>query len=156
MFATIYTDISGNQKDGFAYAFRIKTDSGSITDTGFLESNCHDNNMAEMKAINLAIAKAIQHFSNLSRILVVTDSKTAQDVLWHGTSHEKYKYLVTEFRSLEKKIDKILIKWTKGHKDDQSTRTWCNNWCDQTSRNTFSRQQKLLVRTNLNLWRWFS
>jgi ribonuclease HI len=64
----------------------------------------------------------------------VTDSINAQYSLWRGSKHKKYHQIIDEFRVLEEKVDKIMIKWTKGHRSDDSDRAYLNNKCDKRSR----------------------
>jgi ribonuclease HI len=133
MFATVYTDASSS-KGSYGYAFYIKCDQGVHSGSGLAPEYCRDSNYAEMYCIVEAIKESIEVFPSISKILVVTDSQTAQKALWKGSKNPKYKYLVWDFRRLEKKVDKILIKWTKGHRTDDSDRAYLNNKCDKKSR----------------------
>jgi ribonuclease HI len=139
MFITIYTDISG--VDGkWAYSCYIKCDKGVHSDTGIISELCHDTNHAEMIAIVTGIKSALNRFKGISRILVVTDSINAQYSLWTGSKHKKYHQIIDEFRVLEEKVDKIMIKWTKGHRSDDSDRAYLNNKCDKRSREALKKK----------------
>jgi ribonuclease HI len=133
MFATIYTDASGgivNEKQTYSYSYYVKCDKGVISGQGIIEEFCEDINKAEMFAIVQGIKNALKKFSNINRILVVTDSISAQYSLWKGSKKAKYQNIIEEFKSLERKVDKIMIKWTKGHRHDCSDRAYLNNRCD--------------------------
>ena len=131
MFATIYTDASyGNNKYGYSYY--TKCDKGVVSGSGVLD-NCNDINEAEMLAIVFAIKESHKKHPSIKRILVVTDSITAQYTLWgngKGSKKEKYKPVVDKFKALEKRFEKVMIKWTKGHRYDNSDRAYLNNKCD--------------------------
>jgi len=137
MFATIYTDASSS-KGAYGYAFYTRCDQGVHSGSGLAPPYCKDSTYAEMYAIVQAVARSIERFPDISRILVVTDSTAAQRILWRGSRKEKYKYLVWDFRRLEKQVEKILIKWTKGHRSDNSDRAYLNNKCDEKSREALS------------------
>ena len=133
MFATIYTDISGSG-NRWGYSCYIRCDKGVHSETGIISDFCHDTNHAEMIAIVKGIKSALNKFKDISRILVVTDSINAQYSLWRGSKHQKYQQVIGEFKSLEEKVDKIMIKWTKGHRSDNSDRAYLNNKCDKRAK----------------------
>jgi len=134
MFATIYTDAGGTVKDGenfYSYSYYIKCDKGVSSNTGIIKESCPDVNYAEMFCIVEGVKDALKKFKNIDRILVVTDSINAQYSLWQGSRHQKYQNIIQEFRILEEKVDKIMIKWTKGHRSDDSDRAYLNRKCDK-------------------------
>lgn len=151
MFATIYTDASGIE-GVFGYSYYTRCDKGRHSGTGVVADNeCRDINYAEMYCIVKAIEESIAKFNDINRILVVTDSMVAQYTLWRdhekaffengywdticknppGCKTGRYDELVKKFSSLEGKVEKIMIKWTKGHRGGNTDRAYLNNKCDQ-------------------------
>lgn len=154
MFATIYTDASKINND-YGYSYYTKCNDGNHGDSGLiLDEWCCDINYAEMYCIVKAIEESIFKFNHINRILVVTDSQVAQYTLWtnyrndflqngywdsiyrnpSGSKKNKYKNIVEKFLQLENNLDKIMIKWTKGHRSDYSDRAYLNNKCDEQAR----------------------
>jgi ribonuclease HI len=134
MFATIYTDASGreiNNKKVFSYSYYIRCDKGVHSGADVIPIECCDINHAEMYCIVKAVKDCIDKFKNTSRILVVTDSISAQYSLWRGSDKIKYSEVIQSFRKLEAEVEKIMIKWTKGHRTDNSDRAYLNNKCDE-------------------------
>lgn len=137
MFATIYTDASQKFSQELnckvsGYSYYTRCDKGVFSGTGVVEDiYCHDINYAEMYCIVRAIEESKEKFQSLKRILVVTDSKNAQLILWRGSEKRKYQKIISEFRVLEKSFEKIMIKWTKGHRSDDSDRAYLNNKVDK-------------------------
>jgi len=135
MFATIYTDASSNNKQKiWSYAYYTRCDKGVYSGSGVVSEYCQDINYAEMYCIVKAVEESIEKFRSISRILVVTDSISAQYSLWRGSKKPKYQNIIREFRQLEKKVEKIMIKWTKGHRSDDSDRAYLNNKCDERAK----------------------
>lgn len=151
MFATIYTDAS-HVEGIFGYSYYTRCDKGRHSGTGVISDyRCGDINYAEMYCIIKAIEDSIVKFKDIKRILVVTDSMVAQYTLWKnheeaffengywgaicknppGCKTGKYDELVDKFLKLEKRLDKVMIKWTKGHRKDGSDRAYLNNKCDK-------------------------
>lgn len=139
-FVTAYTDISGSP-GLWAYAYYVKCSHGVLTKAELIDQPMHDTNMAEMFAINKAIDAIINKFTQTTKILVVTDSRNAQQILWRGSDIEKYAELVAQFRQYEQRV-KVLIKWTKAHRHDESDRTYLNNRCDKASRSVVRQHQR--------------
>lgn len=131
-FATAYTDISGS-RGIWAYSYYVRCDQGVLSKAELIDVPVTDTNHAEMLAIIKVVGDIIRKFDNIERVLVVTDSKNAQHILWHGTTNPKYFALVDQIRQLEEKVQ-VLIKWTKGHSRDDSDRTYLNGKCDKNSR----------------------
>lgn len=148
----------------YGYSYYTRCDKGRHSDTGIiLDQNCCDINYAEMYCIVKAIEESHIKFKDISRILVVTDSQVAQYTLWKnhqedflnngywdtiayanppGSTKDKYKNLVETFINLEKRFNKIMIKYTKGHRNDLSDRAYLNNKCDSRARKVVKSYQK--------------
>jgi ribonuclease HI len=144
MFATIYTDASFGfvgSKATYSYSYYIRCDEGVHSGEDVIES-CVDINQAEMIAIVEGVKNALEKFKRINRILVVTDSISAQYALWQGSRRLKYKGVVEEFRGLESRLEKIMIKWTKGHRIDNSDRAYLNNKCDQRANDAIRMAKK--------------
>lgn len=163
MFATIYTDASQRGGD-YGYSYYTRCDKGRHSGTGIvLDADCCDINYAEMYCIIKGIEESTKKFKGISRILVVTDSQVAQYTLWKnhqedffenghwnsiiygnpsGSRKDKYKNLVERFEELEKDVEKIMIKWTKGHRSDSSDRAYLNNKCDERASRAIRVHQK--------------
>lgn len=131
-FVTAYTDISGNGHL-WAYSYYVRCDQGVLTKADMIDVPVCDTNYAEMYAIVRVVKDILGRYDGINRILVVTDSRNAQNILWRGTDNEKYVDIVSQFRRLEDHV-RVLIKWTKGHSGDDSDRTYLNNRCDKHSR----------------------
>jgi ribonuclease HI len=150
MFATIYTDASFGfieSKEAYSYSYYIKCDEGVFSGDGILEF-CVDINHAEMFAIVEGVKNALEKFKKISRILVVTDSISAQYSLWQGSRKLKYQDAIKKFRELENRVEKIMIKWTKGHRIDNSDRAYLNNKCDQRASDAIRKAKKLVKSKN--------
>lgn len=139
-FVTAYTDISGSPGT-WAYSYYVKCSHGVITQAAMIDQPMQDTNMAEMFAIIKVVDAILNKFTQTTKILVVTDSRNAQQILWHGSAKEKYADLIEQFRQLEQRV-KILIKWTKGHRHDDSDRAYLNNRCDRASRSVVKQHQR--------------
>lgn len=139
-FVTAYTDISGSPGT-WAYSYYVKCSHGVITQAAMIDQPMQDTNMAEMYAIIKVVEAILSRYTQTTKILVVTDSRNAQQILWHGSAKEKYAYQIEQFRQLEQRV-KILIKWTKGHRHDDSDRTYLNNRCDRASRSVVKQHQR--------------
>lgn len=147
MFVTIYTDASGNVVDNkkvYSYSYYIKCDKGVSSGTDIIPIECYDVNHAEMYCIVKAVKDCISKFKNTSRILVVTDSINAQYALWTGSKKAKYSEIIQSFRELENKVEKIMIKWTKGHRSDNSDRAYLNNKCDKRAGEAIKKMKSML------------
>lgn len=142
-FVTAYTDISGGSGD-WAYAYYIKSSHGVLTKAAMIQEPMHnDTNLCEMYAIVQAVRAALSKWATTIRILVVTDSRNAQQILWHGSDKQRYIDIIGQFRQLEQQA-KILIKLTKGHSTDDSDRTYLNNRCDKHSRHAVNKYRRSL------------
>lgn len=159
MFATIYTDASASNGN-YGYSYYTRCDKGRYSGSGVVvDENCCDINYAEMYCIIRGIEESTKKFKDISRILVITDSQVAQYTLWKnhqedffkngywnsvtsGSRKDKYKSLVERFCELERDLDKIMIKWTKGHRSDSSDRAYLNNKCDERAAKAIRFHQK--------------
>lgn len=130
-FGTVYTD--AGLKDGVATgAFWFRGYYGKLTGSKKFPSIARDSTEAELLAIHFALNSILGRVPFLTTLLIVTDSKSAQSIVWRGTENVKYRDLSQSIQQLSRTHKcKILVKWVKGHKKQNTISSWVNNWCDR-------------------------
>lgn len=135
MLVTIYTDASYSPEEGkSAGAAWIRSDKGvlKLLDNYIASSSTH----AEIIIAHRAIVKAHKEWSNVSVVLVNTDSLNMCHMTWpFHRARPKSKDIKKEVTAMtnfcRKRNIKMRFKHIKAHqKEDSGVGAFLNNWCD--------------------------
>lgn len=144
MLVTINTDASfhPNLKYG-AYAFWAICDDFKITKSGVFRRKCIDPDDAESKCIINALTVVLKSHTDITKIIVNTDSLNAIAYLTKDKKHvSKYRLSASKMRQfqqclLDLKIPasvKIEYRHVRAHTGLNDSRSYVNEWCDMEAK----------------------
>jgi ribonuclease HI len=139
MVATVYTDASFLNEDGIgAYAYWMKTYTGSKQLARLCPAAVTDSGMAEVYAIYQAVGHACHYYPTLSHVNLFSDSLMAIKLLTQvttNTQHKGLRRLHQVFRQLlhQKKIE-VTIQYREGHGKETGNGGFAMKWCDNAAR----------------------
>jgi ribonuclease HI len=135
MYVTVYTDASHFQfqKTG-AWAFYAKSGRGKIERSGMCKGLVEDILKAEVHCIINAIYCIKAEWTNVTGILVCSDSKPAINPLTERTLKPKVIMRMAPeivcYDSMIKGLN-VTFKWVPSHQEPNTIQAWVNNRVDQ-------------------------
>ena len=150
MLVTINTDASFHPSLKYgAYAFWAICNDFKITKSGVFKAKCINPDDAEAKCIINALKVVLLAHSNITKIIVNTDSLNAIAILTGDKTHIS-KYINSQRLAWDKlrKVYKSLIiqkvdieyRHVKAHSGVNDRRSYVNEWCDSEAKRQLRRK----------------